>query len=294
MLGDKHSLTVNNYNGNITCICSDTEKGAFSNLIDKILIATDKQILGEKYHFIPQSNSEINDLFDSNIEFKISESLKWYDSDEDMDEMMSYLKEKKFVLYRNIEGLARPVSLIIHISIFDLENTEYDCISNEITDSPIDILGCINFIVKKQYIFDDMKSWIQAEFLSTRFGFYSLMSEYETTKKYITQVINSKMMDMRFVDWLIKVDTKVNSTFLANYIETSLMITTLSEKKLKETCDKMIEKEDFSFFEWLLKPMPLAENKDAIEYFQTVRKEIQGKYENGFDNDNIESETDGK
>ncbi len=284
MLGDKRSLTVCYQNGYYTCVCFDTEKGQYAGGIDNIFIATDNEIIISKCRLVPHNNSDIDGLFSSNAEFKITESLKWFDSDSEED-ILSYLKEHKFALLRDLHGFDLRISLVIHISAFDIDNTEYVCMTNETSNSPIDLIGIVRFILKEEYVYDDRTSWVEGEFLCTRFGFNEMLDEYELTKKYIADTIKAKRVDMRFVDWLIKMDTKVNSTFLSNYVNTSLQLTTLSEKKLKEICDKMIERGNFSFFEWNKKPMPMADNKNVIDYLQEVRKEIQEKCEKGLDDD---------
>lgn len=291
MLGDKRSLTVCYQSGYYTCVCFDTEIGQYAGGIDNILIATDKEIIVPKCKLIPHNSSDIDGLFNSNTEFKISESLKWFDTDSKED-IISYLKEHKFALLRELHGFDLRISLVIHISAFNLDNTEYVCMTNEVSNSPIDLIGIVRFILKEDYVYDDRTSWIEGEFLCTRFGFNEMLDEYELTKKYIADTIKDKRVDMRFVDWLIKIDTQVNSTFLSNYINTSLQLTNLSDNKLKEICDKMIERGNFSFFEWVKKPMPIAENKNVVDYFREVRKEIQEKCEKGLDEDCVETSID--
>jgi len=291
MLGDKRSLTVCYQNGCYTCVCFDTESGQYAGGIDNILIATDKKIIVPKCKLVPRNNGDIDGLFNSNAEFKITESLKWFDND-NKEDIFSYLKEHKFALLRELHGFELRISLIIHISAFDMDNTEYVCMTNEVSNSPIDLIGIVKFILKEDYVYDERTSWVEGEFLCTRFGFNEMLDEYELTKKYIADIIKEKRVDMRFVDWLIKIDTQVNSTFLSNYINTSLQLTNLSDNKLKELCDKMIDKEDFSFFEWVKKPMPMMDNKKVINYFQEVRKDIQEKFEKGLNEDCVETSTD--
>ena len=60
-----------------------------------------------------------------------------------------------------------------------MDNTEYVCMTNELSNSPIDLIGIVKFILKQDYVYDDRTSWVEGEFLCTRFGFNEMLDEYE-------------------------------------------------------------------------------------------------------------------